>query len=134
MVLVRGTGYVEGFVAFPAFAVGATAKEAKRSRPKGKALESAWEEEPFDLFRRLFCVAGIVPSDGGAKQLSQRGDAELFFRSGAVSLNRFQTEIQISGNFRRRAALAEQLKNFQFAVTQTFYRGLGNRLARRGKS
>jgi hypothetical protein len=25
----------------------------------------------FDLFRRLFYVAGIVPSDGGAKQLSQ---------------------------------------------------------------
>jgi len=35
-----------------------------------------------DLFRRLLYVAGIVPSAGGAKQLSQRGNAELFFRSG----------------------------------------------------
>ena len=67
-------------------------------------------------------MAGIVPSDGGAKQLSQRGNAELFFRSGAVRLNGFQAQIQIAGNFRRRAALAEELKNFQFAVTQTFYR------------
>src|SRR5882724_3628090 len=71
------------------------------------------------LCRRLFYVAGIVPSDGGAKQLCQRGNAELFLGSGAVSLDGFETQIQIAGNFRRRAALAEQLKNFKFAVTQT---------------
>ena len=78
----------------------------------------------FDLTKQigLFYVPGFVPPDGSAKQLSQRGNAELVFRSGAVSLDGFQTQIQIARNFRRRAALAEQLKNFQFAVTQTFYR------------
>jgi hypothetical protein len=76
----------------------------------------------FDPFRGLFYVAGFFPPDGGAKQLSQRGDPELVFGSGAVSLDGFQTQIQVAGNFRWRAALAEQLKNFQFAVTQTFYR------------
>ena len=83
----------------------------------------------FHLTRQthLFYVASFLPPDGGAKQLSQRGNAELFFGSGAVSLDSFQTQIQISGNFRRRAALAEQLKNFQFAVTQTFYRCPGSR-------
>jgi len=64
----------------------------------------------LDLFRRLFYVPSIVPSNGRARQLSQGRNAELFFRSGAVSLDSFQTQIQISGNFRRGAALAEQLK------------------------
>ena len=55
----------------------------------------------------LFYVTGIVPLDRGAKQLSQRSNAELFFRSGAVRLDGFQTKIQIPGNLRRAAALAE---------------------------
>jgi len=97
-------------------------KGSKAEPTKGQGIGISVPRRTFDLFRRLFYAAGIVPSDGGAEQLSQRGNAELFFRSGAVRLNGFQTQIQISGNFRRRAALAEQLKNFQFAVTQTFYR------------
>jgi hypothetical protein len=72
---------------FPGFAVDATGKEAKQSRPNGKALESAGQR--LDLFRRSFYATGIIPSDGGAKQLSQRGNAELAFGSGAVSLNGF---------------------------------------------
>src|SRR6266436_2060455 len=106
----------------------------KRSRPKGQGIGTSVSGRTFDLSRCLFYAAGIVPSDGGAKQLGQRGNAELVFGSGAVSLNGFQTQIQISGNFRRCAALAEQLKNFQFAVTQTFYWRSGNRFARRGQS
>ena len=115
-------GMCEALVVLPAFAVDGIGKVAKQSRPNGDALKSACQEEPFDLFRRLFYVAGFLPPNGGAKQLSQRGNAELVFGSGAISLDGFQTQIQISGNFRRRAALAEQLKNFQFAVAQTFYR------------
>jgi len=115
-------GMLKALVLPPAFAGDGIGKVAKQSRPKGKALKSACQEEPFDLFRRLFYVAGFLPPDGGAKQLCQRGNAELVFGSGAISLDGFQAQIQIAGNLRRRAALAEQLKNFQFAVTQTFYR------------
>jgi hypothetical protein len=115
-------GMCEALVVLPAFAGHDIGKVAKQSRPKGKALKSACQEEPRDLFRHLFYVAGFLPPDGGTKQLSQGGNAELFFGSGAVSLDGFQTQIQIAGNFRRRAALTEQLKNFKFAVTQTFYR------------
>ena len=98
-------------------------EERSKAEPtKGQGIGISVPGRTFDLFRRLFYAAGIVPSDGSAEQLSQRGNAELFFRSGAISLNGFQTQIQIAGNFRRRAALAEQLKNFQFAVAQTFYR------------
>ena len=52
--LVHDTGYVKVLVAFPAFAVGATGKEAKHNRPTGKALESdVAREETFDLFAPL---------------------------------------------------------------------------------
>ncbi len=52
--LVHDIGYVEVLVAFPAFAVGARGKEAKQSRPKGKALESACQEEPSICFAAYF--------------------------------------------------------------------------------
>jgi hypothetical protein len=67
-------------------------EEKKQAEPtKGQGIRIRVPRRTFDLFRRLFCVAGVVPPDGGAKQLSQRGNAELFFRSGAVRLNGFQT-------------------------------------------
>jgi hypothetical protein len=80
-------GMLKSLLHFPGFAVDPTGKEAKQSRPNGKALESA--AQSLDLVRRLFYATGIIPSDGGAKQLSQRGNAELVFGSGAVSLNGF---------------------------------------------
>ena len=45
-VLVHHAGYLEGLVAFPAFAAATTGKEAKQRRAKSKALESARQEEP----------------------------------------------------------------------------------------
>jgi len=53
-VLVHDMGYVGGLVAFPAFAVGARGKEATQSRPEGKALESARQEEPSICFAAYF--------------------------------------------------------------------------------
>jgi hypothetical protein len=52
-------------------------------------LASTESSDPFFAF--LFYVAGIIPSDGCAKQLSQGGNAEFFFRASAVGLDRFQT-------------------------------------------
>jgi hypothetical protein len=52
--LVHDTGYVKVVVAFSAFAVDATGKEAKQSRQKGKALESACQEEPSICFAAYF--------------------------------------------------------------------------------
>jgi len=65
-------------------------------RPNGKALK---QKMSSNRWTRLFYVAGIIPPERGPKQLSQRGNAELFFRSSAISLNRFQTQIQIASNF-----------------------------------
>ena len=89
--LVHDIRYVRGLVAFPAFAVGARGKEANAEPTRGQGIGISAPGRTFDLFRRLFYAAGIVPSDGCAKQLSQRGNTELFFRSGAVRLNGFQT-------------------------------------------
>src|SRR5215831_19710947 len=90
---IHDTGFVKVPVRFPA-----SAKEKKQ----GRASRTA--RRPFripgrscDLFGGLFYVRGIVPSNGRAKQLSQGCNAELFFRSGAVSLDSFETQIQISG-------------------------------------
>ena len=74
-------------------------KGSKADRVRGQGIGSRVPRGSCDLFRRLFYVAGIVPANGGAKQLSQRGNAELFFRSGAVSLDGFETQIQIAGDF-----------------------------------
>jgi hypothetical protein len=81
-VLVHDTGFVKVLVAFPAFAVGATGKRSKVEPTKGQGIGISVPRKTSDLFRRLFYAAGIVPSNGGAEQLSQRGNAELFFRSG----------------------------------------------------
>src|SRR5215203_559235 len=82
----------------------------------------------------LFYMAGIIPSNGRTKQLSQRGKPELLFCSRAVSLDGFETQIQITGNFGRSATPAEQLKNFQFAIAQTFHRRTSGGSTRLAKS
>ena len=98
ILLNHDTGWVIGRVLLRGRAGAAIRKEAKLRRRDAKAAKQIVKKGP-ELFGRLFCVAGVVPPDGSAKQLSQRGDAELFLRSGTVGLNGFQTQIQIAGNF-----------------------------------
>ncbi len=47
-------GDVKVLVAFPALAVDPRGKEAKRSAPKGKALESVCQEKPSIRFAAYF--------------------------------------------------------------------------------
>ena len=65
-------GYVKPLVAFPAFAVDAR-KRSKAEPIKVQGIGMSVLKRTFDPSPRLFYAAGIIPSDGGAKQLSQRG-------------------------------------------------------------
>jgi len=98
ILLNHDTGWVIGRALLLARAGAAIRKEVKLRRRDAKAAKQIVKKGP-DLCGRLFYVAGVVPSDGGAKQLRQRGNAELFFRSSAISLNSFEAQIQIAGNF-----------------------------------
>ena len=83
------TGWVIGRVLLRGRAGAAIRKEVKLRRRDAKAAKQIVKNDP-DLSGRLFYVAGVVPPDGSAKQLRQRGNAELFFRSSAISLNSFE--------------------------------------------
>ena len=91
-------GWVIGRALLLARAGAAIRKEVKLRRWDVKAAKQIVKNDP-DLCGRLFYVAGVVPPDGSAKQLRQRGNAELFFRSSAIRLNSFEAQIQIAGNF-----------------------------------
>ena len=98
ILLNHDTGWLIGRVLLRGRAGAAIRKEVKLRRRDAKAAKQIVKKGP-GLCGCLFYVAGVVPPDGSAKQLSQRGNAELFLRSGTVGLNGFQTQIQIAGNF-----------------------------------
>ena len=98
ILLNHDTRWVIGRVLLRGRAGAAIRKEVKLRRRNAKAAKQIVTKGP-ELCGRLFYVAGVVPPDGGAKQLRQRGNAELFFRSSAISLNSFEAQIQIAGYF-----------------------------------
>lgn len=63
-------------------------------------------------------MRGIFPSNGSAKQFTQRVDPKLFFRARAVGLNRFQTKMEVGRDLRRGQPLAKQPEDLEFAVAQ----------------
>ena len=58
-----------------------------------------------------------LPTEWPRATFTQRVHAELFFRPGAVCLHCFQAQMQVAGDLRRSAALAEKAKDLQFAIT-----------------
>lgn len=104
-------GMCKVLVVLSAFAVDAIGKVANRAEQR-QGIEIS---VPGRIFRSVSppnYVAGFLPSDGGAKQLSQRGNAELVFRSGAVSLNGCQTQIQIRDPERGYVAMVMMAEDF----------------------
>lgn len=62
-------------------------------------------------------VSGVFPANGCSKQFAKRVDAKFLLCACAVSLHSFQTQMQILGNLRGSAPLAEEPEYFQLAVT-----------------